>query len=97
MTTYGELKKKLRSDNLSSLYLLLGPEEFLARRLISQITDLALGDGLKDFNYVELDTPTADPPALLQEINAYPLGAPRRVVLIRQAASLPAASQEALQ
>ncbi|RJP65514.1 MAG: DNA polymerase III subunit delta [Candidatus Abyssobacteria bacterium SURF_17] len=96
-TTYAELKKSLRSDNLSRLYLLLGPEEFLARRLIAQIVDLSLGDGLKDFNFAELDTPTVDPPALFQEINAYPLGSCRRVVVIRHINSLPAPTQEALQ
>lgn len=97
MTTYAELKKKLRSDNLSRLYLLLGPEEYLARRLSSQIIELALGDGLKDFNFAELDATTADAPALLQELNSYPLGASRRVVLIRNVGSLAAATQEALQ
>lgn len=97
MITYTELKKSLRNDNLSRVYLLLGPEEFLARRLASQITDLGLGDGLKDFNYADLDTAAADPAALLQELNAYPLGASRRVVLIRDVGSLPASSQQALQ
>jgi DNA polymerase-3 subunit delta len=97
MTTYAELTKNLRSDKLSRLYLLLGPEELLARRLTAHIIDVAMGDGLRDFNFVEIDTPIADPPALFQELNAYPLGAPRRVVLIREAGSLPAASQEALQ
>jgi DNA polymerase-3 subunit delta len=97
MTTYAELKRNLRSDNLSRLYLLLGPEEYLARRLTSQIIDLALGDGLKDFNFAELDATTADAPALLQEINSYPLGASRRVVLIRHIVSLADSTQEALQ
>ncbi len=97
MTTYAEITKSLRSDNVSRLYLLLGPEELLARRLAAQIIEVALGDGIKDFNFVEIDAPTADPPVLFQELNAYPLGAPRRVVLIREAGSLPAASQEALQ
>ncbi|UCD58173.1 MAG: DNA polymerase III subunit delta, partial [Candidatus Hydrogenedentota bacterium] len=97
MTTYAELKRNLRSENLSRLYLLLGPEEYLARQLASQIIELALGDGLRDFNFAELDAPTTDPPVLLQELNAYPLGASRRVVLIRHVGSLPISSQETLQ
>ncbi len=97
MTTYAELKKKLRSDNLSRLYLLLGPEEYLARRLTSRIIELALGDGLKDFNFAELDASATGAPALLQELNSYPLGASRRVVLIRQVVSLADSTQEALQ
>ena len=84
MITYTELKKSLRSENLSSLYLLLGPEEFLARRLVSQITKLALGDGLKDFNLADLDAAATDTSTLLHELNAYPLGASRRVVVVRQ-------------
>ena len=96
MTTYAELKKNLRSDNIQRLYFLLGPEEYLARELISRIADIAMGDGMKDFNFAELDTPTADPSSLLQELNAYPLGTPRRVVLIRNAVSLPEPTQEAL-
>jgi DNA polymerase-3 subunit delta len=96
MATYGELKKELKSDSVAPLYLLLGPEEYLARDLASRLIDIALGDAMRDFNFVELDTPTADPPTLLHELNAYPFGAPRRVVLIRDVGSLPAPSQEAL-
>ena len=97
MMTYTELKKKLSSDTVSSLYLLLGPEEYLGRDLISFITKVALGEGMRDFNYAELDASTAHPPALLHELNAYPLGTQRRVVLIQNINSLPAPSQEALQ
>jgi len=96
MTTYSEFKKKLRGDNIKTLYLLLGPEEFLARELVSAIIPLALGDGMRDFNFAELDTPNTDPPTLLHELNAYPLGAVRRVVLIRDAGLLQAPTQEAL-
>ena len=97
MITYTELKKSLRNENLSRVYLLLGPEEFLSRQLISQITELALGDGVRDFNFTDLDTAVTDPPTLLRELNAYPLGGSRRVVLVRHVGSLPASSQEALQ
>jgi len=97
MMTYTELKKKLSSDTISSLYLLLGPEEYLGRDLISLITNVALGEGMRDFNYAELETPNAQPPALLHELNAYPLGTQRRVVLIQNVNSLPAQSQKALQ
>jgi DNA polymerase-3 subunit delta len=97
MATYAELRRNLRQDNLASLYLLLGPEEYLARRLISQITCIALGDGLKDFNSVELDTPTVDASTLLHELNVYPLGSSRRVVLIRHVSLLSAAAEKALE
>jgi DNA polymerase-3 subunit delta len=97
MTTYAELKRELRPDTVCRLYLLLGPEEYLARRLISQIMDLALGDGLKDFNYTELDTPSVDASTLLHELNVYPLGASRRVVLIRHIGALSAAAEQALE
>ncbi len=96
MATYHEFKNSLRSNDVRPLYLLLGPEEYLARELIAAIIALALGDGMKDFNFAELDTPTTDPPTLFQEINSYPLGSERRVVLIRDAGSLPAPTQEAL-
>ncbi len=96
MTTYKELKRELRGENARGLYLLVGPEEHLARELTSLIIDAALGDGMKDFNFVELDAPTTNPPSLLQEINSYPLGAAGRVVLIRGAGSLPTVTQEAL-
>ncbi len=96
MTTYAELKKSLRSDAVQKLYLLLGPEEYLARELTARIIELALGDGMRDFNFAELDTPTADSSTLFQELNAYPLGAERRVVLIRNAGLLPVSTQEAL-
>ena len=96
MTTYSELKKSLSGDNIKKLYLLLGPEELLARELTARIIELALGGGMRDFNFAELDTPTCDPPTLFQELNAYPLGSARRVALIRNAGSLPVATQEAL-
>ena len=83
MTTYAELKNNLRSDSVQKLYLLLGPEEYLARELTARIVELALGDGMRDFNFAELDTLVADPPALFQELNANPRQAgcahPRRV------------------
>ncbi|MBI4831663.1 MAG: DNA polymerase III subunit delta [Candidatus Lindowbacteria bacterium] len=97
MTTFFEFENTLRGDNLSRLYLLLGPEEFLARRLTSRIIELALGDGLRDFNFAEMDTPNTSAPGLLQELNVYPLGSARRVVLIRDVGSLPVCTQEALE
>jgi len=97
MKTYTELQKNLRNENLSRVYLLLGPEEFLSRQLISRITELALGDGVRDFNLTDLDTPVTDSSTLLRELNAYPLGASRRVVVVRHVGSLPASSQQALQ
>jgi DNA polymerase-3 subunit delta len=96
MTTYTELRKQLDGNNIANLYLLMGPEDYLGRQLISLITNAALGDGMRDFNFAELDTPTASPPALLQELNAYPLGTQRRVVLIQDVGSLPAESEKAL-
>jgi len=96
MTTYSELKKSLSGDSIQKLYLLLGPEELLARELTARIIELALGGGMRDFNFAELDAPTCDPPTLFQELNAYPLGAARRVALIQNAGSLPVATQEAL-
>jgi DNA polymerase-3 subunit delta len=96
MTTYQELKRGLRSEDPRGLYLLVGPEEHLARELTSLIIDAALGDGMKDFNFIELDALTTNPPTLLQEINSYPLGSAGRVVLIRGANSLPVTTQEAL-
>jgi DNA polymerase-3 subunit delta len=96
MATYHELKKNLHSENIQPLYLLLGPEEYLARELTALIIETALGDGMRDFNFIELDTPTVDSPTLFQELNAYPLGSDRRVVLIRDAGSMPAATQDAL-
>ncbi len=96
MLTYAELKEKLRATDISSLYLLLGPEEYLGRELISLITDAAIGDEMRDFNFVELDSLTVQPPELLHELNAYPLGSERRVVLIQNINSLPAPTEEAL-
>lgn len=96
MLTYTELKEKLRTNDISSLYLLLGPEEYLGRELISLITNAAIGEGMRDFNFAELESPTAQPPELLHELNAYPLGSQRRVVIIQNINSLPAPSQEAL-
>ena len=96
MATYHELKKNLHSENIQPLYLLLGPEEYLARELTSLIIDAALGDGMRDFNFIELDTPATDAPTLFQELNAYPLGSARRVVLIRDAGAMPAATQDSL-
>jgi DNA polymerase-3 subunit delta len=96
MATYHEFKKNLRSENIQPLYLLLGPEEYLARELTSLLIAAALGDGMRDFNFIELDTPTIDSPTLFQELNAYPLGSARRVVLIRDAGAMPAATQDSL-
>lgn len=96
MTTYQELKRDLNGKGARGLYLLLGPEEYLARELTSLIIDSALGDGMRDFNFAELDALTTDPPTLFQELNSYPLGSTGRVVLIRGAGSLPISTQEAL-
>ncbi len=97
MTTYAEAKRDLESNTIARLYFLLGAEEFLARRLSNQIIESALSGGMKDFNFVELDPPSTDPSTFLQEVNSYPLGAVRRVVLIRQISSLSPSTQDALQ
>ncbi|GAB4339331.1 MAG: hypothetical protein Kow0099_14270 [Candidatus Abyssubacteria bacterium] len=96
MTTYAELKKKLRPNTIRTLYLLLGPEEFLARRLIARIVDLALDGGMKEFNFAELDPVIVEPGLLREELNAYPLGCARRVVVIRNVSSLNVTVQDAL-
>jgi DNA polymerase-3 subunit delta len=96
MTTYAEFKRKLKPGGIGKLYLLVGPEEFLTRRLISQIVELALDGGMREFNFVEMDPASVDPPALLQELNAYPLGSAKRAVVIRDINSLSAPVQETL-
>lgn len=52
--TVEELEKRLKNEQLDSIYLLYGEEKFLLENSIKKIKNL-FGEAIKGINYIEID------------------------------------------
>lgn len=94
--TEQELEKQLATGALAPVYFLYGEEPFLAERACRRIVERAVDPATKDFNlniYYGSDCKGTE---ILDTAQTLPMFAERRVVLVRRAEGLPAATQEGL-
>jgi DNA polymerase-3 subunit delta len=94
--TEQELHKQLATGALAPVYFLYGDEPFLAERTSQRIMERAVDPSMKDFNlniYYGSDCKGTE---ILDTAQTLPMFAERRVVLVRRAEGLPAATQEGL-
>jgi len=85
---FPDLWRELNSDNPVVLpaYLLYGPEEFLARKVVGRISVLC-GE-VKPFDFVELSATESSMAAVADELTTLPMIAARRLIVINQAEKL---------
>lgn len=94
--TEQELDKQLTTGAFAPVYFLYGEEPFLVERAARRIMEQAVDPAMKDFNlniYYGSDCKGTE---ILDTSQTLPMFTERRVVLVRRAEGLPAATQEGL-
>ena len=75
-----ELEKNLKSNNISSLYLLYGKEKYLIETCIKKIKN-AFGETLKGINYISIDAESIS--KLVDELSMPAFGYPKKLIIAR--------------
>lgn len=94
--TEQELDKQLARNELLPIYFLYGEEPFLVERAGRAIMDKAVDPAMRDFNLNIYYGGDCRGTEILDTAQTLPMFAERRVVVVRQAEKLPAATQEGL-
>jgi DNA polymerase III subunit delta len=80
---YKKLFDEVRQGRLKPLYFLHGPEEYMKREFVRELVHAALPESERTFNLDILHGDEFDPYAFDERLQAYPLFAARRVVVLR--------------
>jgi DNA polymerase-3 subunit delta len=79
------LDETIKREEIYPLYFLYGEEPFLIEDAAARITELALGEGLRDFNYTSFYGDDADAIAVRDAVETFPMMADLRVVVLKEA------------
>ena len=80
MIKIDELEKKLKSNNVSSLYLLYGKEKYLIESCIKRIKN-AFGECMKGINYISIDAESRS--KIVDELSMPAFGYPKKLIIAR--------------
>lgn len=80
MIKIDELEKKLKSNNVSSLYLLYGKEKYLIESCIKRIKN-AFGECMKGINYISIDAESIS--KIVDELSMPAFGYPKKLIIAR--------------
>ncbi len=83
MINVTKLKQQLKTGELKNIYLFCGEEKYLVDMYVKKVTDMALGDGLREFNYSYYNEDNEDYEAFVNDVEAYPTMADRKVVVLK--------------
>lgn len=75
-----ELEKNLKSNNMSSLYLLYGKEKYLIESCTKKIKN-AFGECMKGINYISIDAEDAS--KIVDELSMPAFGYPKKMIIAR--------------
>lgn len=78
--TVEELEKDLKTENLKSLYLLYGEEEYLLENDVKKIKKI-FGELINGINYIQIDDKNAD--KLISDIETPAFGYPRKLIIVK--------------
>jgi DNA polymerase-3 subunit delta len=92
-----EVRTSARSEKPAPFYLFHGEESYGRERLYRQALEALRPEVAPDFNVDIFHGDNVDPERLLEIYNSYPMMAPRRVVVLRDADRLPAAQAKDLE
>jgi DNA polymerase-3 subunit delta len=87
--TYQDLLAALANRRIEPLYLFYGEETFLIDEAVSRVVDAAIPEGDRPFNFEILSAGDLDVPEIIARASAYPMMAPRRVVVVREIERIP--------
>lgn len=94
--TLEELEKDLKSAELRTVYLVLGPEQFQCRQAVDLLKGKALSPASLAFDYSEFCAGEDSIDEIIKSANTYPMLSKRRVALVTSAEKLADAEQETL-
>lgn len=80
MVKIDELEKNLKSNNVSSLYLLYGKEKYLIESCIKKIKN-AFGECMKGINYISIDAESTS--KIVDELSMPAFGYPKKMIIAR--------------
>ena len=80
MVKIDELEKNLKSNNVSSLYLLYGKEKYLIESCIKRIKN-AFGESIKGINYISIDAESIS--KIVDELSMPAFGYPKKLIIAR--------------
>jgi DNA polymerase-3 subunit delta len=94
LAAYKRLFEDVRQGRVRPLYFLHGPEEHMKREFVRELVQAALPEAERTFNLDILHGDEFDPQAFDNRMQAFPLFAARRVVVLRNFDALSAANRE---
>ncbi len=94
LPAYKKLFDDARQGRVKPLYFLHGPEEFMKREFVRELTRAALPEGERAFNLDILHGDDFDAQAFDDRVQTFPLFASRRVVVLRNFDALSVANRE---
>lgn len=83
MINVTKLKQQLKQGELKNIYLFCGEEKYLVDMYVKKVTDMALGDGLREFNYSYYNEDNENYENFVNDIDAYPTMAEKKVVVLK--------------
>ncbi|MDH4099684.1 MAG: DNA polymerase III subunit delta [Nitrospirota bacterium] len=92
-----ELIAELEKEKIAPLYLLYGEEKFLIEETLQRIEALAVDPASRDFNLCRFDGKETSAPALLDTLQSYPFLGDKKLVVVKDFDSAPAAVLEQLE
>lgn len=87
-TTYEDILRQLKAQNLAPVYYLMGEEDYYIDKLSDAIVDAALTKDERDFNLDIVYGAETNIDKVIELAHAYPMMAERRVVLVREAQAI---------
>ncbi len=82
------LESSIRREEIHPLYLFHGDETFLIDEALAELEALALGDGLRDFNFNVFYGDEADGARIRDAAETLPMMAAQRVIVVKEAQDL---------
>lgn len=87
-TTYRQILAELKKGNYAPVYYLMGDEPFFIDSLSEYIRENALPEEARDFNQLVLYGNDTTMSEVIQRARAYPMGADRQVIIVKEAQHL---------
>ncbi len=87
-TAHRQVLKELEKGNYKPVYYLMGDEPFFIDSISDYIRDHALPEEARDFNQIVLYGNETTMNEVIQRARAYPMGADRQVIIVKEAQNL---------
>lgn len=91
---YRKLFDELRKKGPRRIYMLYGPEEYIKKEFVSELTKIALGDQNRAFNLDIFHGDELDRDALNDRLSTFPLFSDRRMVIVKKFEALGPSDQD---